>query len=64
VAETVDFVVLYRRAFEKYGTSALWNKRFFEDPSQEDGLWWLVLCGLKVIARQDFWRNKLSGLPG
>ena len=33
-----DFVALYRRAFAEYGTQALWNKRMFEQPTQEDAL--------------------------
>ena len=31
-----DFVTLYRRAFERYGTWALWNKRAFDAPTPED----------------------------
>ena len=33
-----DFASLYRRAFADYGTQALWNKRMFEKPTQEDAL--------------------------
>ncbi len=29
---------LYRRAFEEYGSVALWNMRPIEDPSPADGL--------------------------
>jgi hypothetical protein len=37
-AEPQDFVSLYRRAFEQYGTHALWNKRLLDDPAMEDAL--------------------------
>jgi hypothetical protein len=33
-----DFVSLYRRAFAKYATHALWNKRALEAPTPEDAL--------------------------
>jgi hypothetical protein len=33
-----DFVSLYRRAFAKYGTWALWNLRSFDAPTAEDTL--------------------------
>jgi hypothetical protein len=33
-----DFVVLYRLAFARYGTQALWNKRILEEPTPEDAL--------------------------
>lgn len=33
-----EFLGLYRRAFQEYGTHALWNKRFLETPSREDAL--------------------------
>ena len=33
-----DFAVLYRLAFAKYGTRALWNKRRVEEPTPEDAL--------------------------
>jgi len=34
----VDFVSLYRQAFQEFGTHALWNKRFLEAPRPEDAL--------------------------
>ena len=37
-AQTADFAVLYRQAFLNYGTHALWNKRFLDDPTREDAL--------------------------
>jgi hypothetical protein len=33
-----DLASLYRRAFEEYGTQALWNRRLIEDPTPEDAL--------------------------
>jgi len=36
--EPLDFVSLYRRAFREFGTLALWNKRFLEEPAIEDAL--------------------------
>ena len=33
-----DYVSLYRRAFERYGVRALWNKRLLDEPSPEDAL--------------------------
>jgi hypothetical protein len=33
-----DYVVLYRRAFEEFGTIALWNKRKLEHPEPGDAL--------------------------
>jgi hypothetical protein len=41
-----DFVSLYRQAFAKYGTHALWNKRMLEAPTQEDAL--VVARALRV----------------
>ena len=37
-ARRSDFVVLYRQAFAKYATQALWNKRLLDSPTQEDAL--------------------------
>jgi hypothetical protein len=34
-----DFAGLYRRAFAKYGTRALWNKRRLERPAAKPGSW-------------------------
>ena len=31
-APAEDYVALYRRAFHEFGTIALWNKAFLEDP--------------------------------
>lgn len=33
-----DYASLYRRAFEKYGVWALWNKRLLDEPTPEDAL--------------------------
>lgn len=33
-----DFVTLYRQAFAKYGTQALWNMRPLETPTPADAL--------------------------
>jgi hypothetical protein len=33
-----DFAILYRRAFADFGTQALWNKRFLDEPTPEDAL--------------------------
>jgi hypothetical protein len=33
-----DLASLYRRAFEEYGTQALWNRRLIEAPTPEDAL--------------------------
>jgi hypothetical protein len=33
-----DFLSLYRRAFEEYGTHALWNSRALDRPTREDAL--------------------------
>ena len=33
-----DFVTLYRRAFEKYGASALWSSRPVPNPTCADAL--------------------------
>ena len=41
-----DYVSLYRRAFERYGVRALWNKRLFEEPSPEDAL--VVAWALRI----------------
>jgi hypothetical protein len=37
-ASSQDFVSLYRRAFEQYGTHALWNKRLLDEPAPDDAL--------------------------
>lgn len=37
-AQTPDFTWLYRQAFLHYGTHALWNKRFLDDPTKDDAL--------------------------
>ncbi len=37
-SEPETFASLYRRAFDKYGTQALWNKRMLEEPTQDDAL--------------------------
>jgi len=33
-----DFASLYRRAFARYGTWALWNKRALDAPTPDDAL--------------------------
>jgi hypothetical protein len=32
------FEILYRLAFARYGTHALWNKRLLDKPTREDAL--------------------------
>jgi hypothetical protein len=32
------YVVLYRRAFQRYRVHALWNLRYLEEPSPEEAL--------------------------
>ena len=46
-----DFARLYRRAFEEYGTRALWNKRFLEEPTKEDAL--VVAHALRVEGNRE-----------
>ena len=36
--EPEDFATLYRRAFEEYGTHALWNKKMLDNPTPDDAL--------------------------
>jgi hypothetical protein len=36
--QPVDFVNLYRRAFEQFGVSALWSSRPVPDPTPADAL--------------------------
>ena len=36
--EPEDFVMLYRRAFEDFGASALWSSRPVPDPTAADAL--------------------------
>jgi hypothetical protein len=36
--EPQDFVILYRRAFEQFGASALWSSREVPDPTPADAL--------------------------
>jgi hypothetical protein len=36
--EPTDFVSLYRRAFEEFGTSALWSSKPVPDPTPADAL--------------------------
>jgi hypothetical protein len=36
--QPVDFVSLYRRAFEEFGASALWSSRPVPDPTPADAL--------------------------
>ena len=46
-----DFVALYRRAFEKYRTRALWNIRVLDHPTKEDAL--VVARALRVEGNRD-----------
>jgi hypothetical protein len=46
-----DFARLYRQAFEEYGTRALWNKRFLEEPTKEDAL--VVAHALRVEGNRE-----------
>jgi hypothetical protein len=36
--EQQNYASLYRSAFERYGTRALWNKRVLDDPTPADAL--------------------------
>jgi hypothetical protein len=36
--EPIDFVSLYRRAFEEFGASALWSSKPVSDPTPADAL--------------------------
>jgi hypothetical protein len=36
--EAEDFVILYRRAFEEFGASALWSSKPVSDPTPADAL--------------------------
>ncbi len=36
--EAVDYASLYRRAFEKFGASALWSSKPVPDPTPADAL--------------------------
>ena len=36
--QPAEFVKLYREAFERFGSHALWNKRWLECPQPEDAL--------------------------
>jgi hypothetical protein len=36
--EPINFVSLYRRAFEEFGTSALWSSKPVPDPTPSDAL--------------------------
>ena len=38
LTEPSAFVSLYRQAFARYGTQALWNRRSLEDPTPQDAL--------------------------
>lgn len=35
---SADLATLYRRAFEKYGARALWNRRMLDHPTPADAL--------------------------
>jgi len=36
--QTLEFVNLYRRAFEEFGKAALWSSKPVSDPTPEDAL--------------------------
>ena len=46
-----DFVGLYRRAFQEFGTRALWNLRLLEAPEPEDAL--VVARALRIEGNRD-----------
>jgi hypothetical protein len=46
-----DLATLYRRAFEDYGTRALWNMRPAEHPTPADGL--AITQALRTHGRMD-----------
>lgn len=46
-----DFVSLYRQAFARYGTWALWNKRLLEAPTREDAL--VIARSLRIEGDRD-----------
>jgi len=46
-----DFVILYRRAFQEFGTRALWNLRLLEMPEPEDAL--VVARALRIEGDRD-----------
>ncbi len=43
---SMDYVTLYRRAFEDFGVQALWNLHAFEEPTADDAL--VVARALRV----------------
>jgi len=49
--QTEDYVSLYRRAFEEFGTRALWNKRLLETPGPEDAL--VVARALRIEGNRE-----------
>lgn len=36
--KVANLAALYRRAFDEYGTQALWNKRVLDNPQPDDAL--------------------------
>jgi hypothetical protein len=46
-----DIVRLYRRAFDEYGSLALWNMRPVEQPTPEDAL--AITTALRTHGRMD-----------
>jgi hypothetical protein len=50
-AEPREFVSLYRRAFQEFGTLALWNKRFLDEPQPEDAL--VIARALRIEGNLD-----------
>ena len=46
-----DYTSLYRQAFERFGTRALWNKRVLDDPTPEDAL--VVARALRIEGNRD-----------
>jgi hypothetical protein len=46
-----EFVSLYHRAFQEFGTRALWNLRRFEDPQPDDAL--VVARALRIEGNRE-----------
>ena len=49
--QAADFTALYRRAFQEFGTQALWNKRFIESPQPDDAL--VIARALRIEGNVD-----------
>jgi hypothetical protein len=46
-----DYMSLYHRAFNEYGTRALWNKNHLEDPTPDDAL--VIARALRIEGNLD-----------